>query len=108
MVPLHKSRKLFIEDVNINIIPVRRKKNEPFTFPVFADTMNENVFSRCYFLCMYLSRIFSIKRFRFSKDERFKPGQQIQNVVIHTTVETYLPPINANVIDYGAIQKYLQ
>ena len=71
--------------------------------------MDENVFNHCYFLWTYLRKSnFFDQTTPIFKGWKLQTRSTNPNLVIHKTVETYLPPINAKVTDYGTIQKYLQ
>lgn len=103
-----KSRQLFIEDVNINTIPVNKKKKPPSNFAVRAEiTPKEVNFNSVFLIWIYLRKIYSVNQtipiYKGFKLEYRKTKSQL----FTKTVETYLTPLNSKVTDYQTIQRYM-
>ena len=103
-----KSRQLFIEDVNINTIPVNKKKEPPSNFAVRAEiTPKEVNFNSAFLIWIYLRKIYSVNQtipiYKGFKLEYRKTKSQ----PFTKTVETYLTPLNSKVTDYQTIQRYM-
>jgi len=108
-VPRKQSRQLFIEDININTVPVNKKKEPPSTFADRAEiTPREVGFNSAYLIWIYLRKIYSVNQtipiFKGFKLEHRKNNSQ----PFFKTFETYLTPLNSKVTDYQTIQRYMQ
>ena len=104
-----KSRQLFIDDVNINTIPVSKKKEPPNNFAVRAEiTPKEVNFNSAFLIWIYLRKIYSVNQtipiYKGFKLEYRKTKPQ----PFFKTAETYLTPLNSKVTDYQTIQRYMQ
>ena len=104
-----KSRKIFIEDLNITSISITKKKGPPSTFNSPKQSVStEDRFNRWFLLWLYLRKAYSydqlvpiFKGFKLQSRKMSSPE-------VVKAIETYLPPIDAKVTDYQTIQKYLQ
>lgn len=108
-VPRKKSRQLFIEDINVQTIPVNKKKEPPTTFAITAEiTPREVNFNSAYLMWIYLRKIYSMNQtiptFKGFKLQHRKTKLQ----PFYKTIETYLTPLNSKVTEYQTIQRYMQ
>ena len=105
-----KSRKLFLEDININTISIDKKINPPDVFPVCPEEVDETQFNTLYLIWVFLR-----KNNSYQQSIPIFKGWKLQirsatnlPTIIQKTVETYLPPINAKVTEYSTIQQYMK
>ena len=108
-VPRRKSRQLFIEDINIDTLPVNKKQEPPLTLSEISEiTTNTTNFNNAYLIWIYLRKIYSVdqlipifKGFKLEHRKTMKPQ-------LSKTSETYLTPLNSKVTDYKTIQRYMK
>ena len=105
-VPKKKSRKLFIDDVAVQVKPVSKtaepKKLQSNCEIVEVELKYQNKFTLWLYTrkCNSFCQTVPIFKGWASKEKR-------ENQIIKT-VETYLPPINSKVTDFETIQNYLE
>ena len=107
-VPRTKSRKIFLEDVNIDAVSIDRKKSPPKIFTNISNTHDSDSFDKKHFLWWFLRKQTSSQQ----KVPIFK-GWNLQtrmdeSMVLQKTIETYLPPINAKVTEFMTIKRYME
>ena len=107
-VPRRRNRKIFLEDVHISSISVDRKKDPPQKFSNDPDTFDPVEFYKRFFLWLFLR-----KQGHFEQKVPVFKGWKLQTrmkdpMVLEKTSETYLPPINAKVTEFGTIQRYMK
>ena len=108
-IPRRKSRQLFIEDINIDTLPVNRKQQPPSKFTESTEiTINTNNFYNAYLIWIYLRKIYSVDQlipiFKGFKLEHRKTKEP----QLCKTSETYLTPLNSKVTEYQTIQRYMK
>ena len=108
-VPRRKSRQLFMEDINIDTLPVNKKQEPPSTFAERSEiTTNTANFNNAYLIWIYLRKIYSVDQlvptFKGFKLE-YRKTKEPQ---LCKTSETYLTPLNSKVTEYQTIQRYMK
>ena len=104
-----KSRDLPAQNFDTKLLLIERKKNPPSTLYQHTTTYNDASFNRQHFLWIFLRKNNSFqqtvpifKGWMLKMRSAHKPTS-----IIEKTIETYLPPINAKVTEFGTIQRYM-
>ncbi|XP_066933544.1 uncharacterized protein [Clytia hemisphaerica] len=108
-VPKPKSRKIFVDDLNVGSITIERKKDPLINFQQQPDLCDSSSFDQKYLLWLVLryqcntnQQIAAFKGWNLKQNMENSKEKPIK------TTETYLPPINSKVTEFRTILQYLQ
>jgi len=106
-IPNKKSRRLFIEDVNISARHVNKTPQpENISKPV-PSSSEASLMSKYKFLLWLYNRKFNSSNQNVPTFKGWSMTLRTNKVPCVKTVETYLPPITSKVTEFSTIQKYL-